>query len=200
MHGRRLTTAFLLILALIGCGETEQVQTGDEVSAPPADAPAASASALTEVGTIRGTLGDEDRTWTALYIERDGEPNATSTYQTRTIGRMEVRTLSLGGHVGPTLSPGGSLRITSSDTRSFEDCPCTLENQTIEYWINLPDDGYETNGATVTIDRFASSPDGTYEVEGSFAGTLVRPEGETGEALDVEGTFAIRRIVRVGER
>jgi hypothetical protein len=33
MAGRRLTTAFLCILALIGCRETEQVQTGDEVSA-----------------------------------------------------------------------------------------------------------------------------------------------------------------------
>ena len=151
-----------------------------------------------EVGQIIATLGDEERTWTALYRERDGNAQSSSTYQARTVAMTETHSLSIGGQVGTSMSTNGSLRISFTAAEPIDACPCTFDFQEIAYVVDFPDDTYETAEAQVTLERFAQSADGTYEASGSFSGTLTRTTAGEPQSLPVEGTFDVRRIVEVG--
>jgi hypothetical protein len=179
--------------SLMACGDPpEEAPRGE-----PEPAAAAATPSGTAAGTIEAELGADRRTWTSLYVERDGNPQSTSTYQTRRIGSFENRSLSLAGHVGTSLSPIGSLRIELLATEALEGCPCTFEDARIEYMVDFPDDRRTTESATLTIERFTANGDGTFAAVGSFSGTLTR-EGD-GERLPVTGTFQIDRILRVGQ-
>lgn len=106
--------------------------------------------------------------------------------------------LSLGGHEGPRATINESFRITINTMEPIANCPCTLENQIVEYWID-PRNRYETSGAVIIVDRFDATRDGEYRAAGSFTGTLAGLSGAagtpTGETLSVEGTFDIERIL-----
>ena len=198
----RRTTLFAglaVLTVLLGCGDAPAPDADSEASAPTEGAAASTPAGPTEVGTLTGTLNGEDRTWTALYMVRNGNPTGTSSYQTRTVAGTETHSLSLGGHVGATLSSDGSLRVSVMATEPLDDCPCTFTNETVEYVVDLPDDVWEARQATVTIDVFYQNGDGTFGAEGSFAGTLVRTDGSSDQEMPVEGTFDVRKIMRVGE-
>lgn len=207
-----LLLATLVLLGLPSCGQPPG-ETGESEAAPavesaprtaettdvsPRSSDTSTPDAAQDAGTIQGTLDGEARTWISLYRERDGDADATSTYQTRTIGRMDSRSLSLGGHVGPTMSPDGSIRISVTATTPLEDCPCTFETGTVEYVVDVPDDRWEAHQATVTVDAFSENGDGTLAAAGRFQGTLRRPDGASDDAMAVEGEFDIRQILRVG--
>lgn len=186
----------LCLSALTGCGGGGGAESGGTNAE--ATVPAAGANSETAVGTIRGTLGDEDRTWIAHFRERDGERDASSIYQTRPARNRTVHMLSLGGHEGPTPTINESFRITINTMEPIADCPCTLENQIIEYWVDSRN-RYETSGAVITVDQFEATSEGEYRASGSFTGTLAGLSGAgdtpTGETLSVEGTFDIERIL-----
>lgn len=197
---RANVTVFLCLWlsALMGCGGGEPAQQPGGTGAE-ATASGAGTSPEAAVGTIRGTLGDENRSWNALYVERDGDPGASSIYQTRSALNRTVHMLSLGGHAGTLFAINESVRITINTMDPIEDCPCTFENQIVEYWIDTRT-RYETGQAVVTVDRFEATSGGDYRASGSFAGTLAGLSGAagtpTGETLSVEGTFDIERILR----
>jgi hypothetical protein len=195
----RANATLLLCLglaALTGCGGGEPAEEPRETGA---EATVPGASSATAVGTIRGTLGDEDRSWSAHFMERDGDPTASSFYQTRRVGNRTVHMLSLGGHAGTRPSINESVRITINAMEPIADCPCTFENQIIEYWIDTRN-RYETSQAVITVDRFEATSDREYRASGSFTGTLAGLSGvadtPTGDTLSAEGTFDIERILR----
>jgi len=196
---RRFSLATAIVL-LLGCAEPPAEGANTNTPETDAESPAAApAGGPVEAGTIKGTLGGEAGTWTALYRKRDSGADATSTYQTRRIGNIESYSLSVAGHVGTSMSPDGSLRISVMGTESFDACPCTVNTGTIEYVVDLPDEVWEAREATMTIDVFYQNGDGTFGAEGSFSGTLAWPEGGSEETIPVEGTFDVRRIQRVGQ-
>lgn len=192
---------FLGLSVLIGCGRDEPAD-ADGADTQPAAVQAAASTGTVVVGSIRGTLGDDDRTWSALYMERDGDAGASSIYQTRDMGRRTVHMLSLGGHTGTSLRINESLRVNINTMEPLADCPCSVRNQSIEYWVDASD-RYETGEAVVTVDRFEDTGNGEYRASGRFSGTLARlspGDGRpTGETLPVEGTFDIDRILRKQE-
>lgn len=187
----------LCVCTLAGCGGGQPAESGGTGSE--ATVPDAGANSGTAVGTIRGRLGDEDRSWIAHFRERDGERAASSTYQTRQARNRTVHMLSLGGHEGTRPAINESLRITINTMEPIADCPCTFENQIIEYWIDTRT-RYETSEAVITVNRFEATSEGEYRAAGSFTGTLAGLSGAagtpTGETLTVEGTFDIERILR----
>lgn len=91
----------------------------------------------------------------------------------------------------------GMIALTVSTTERLDECPCTLRNQTIEYWLTSSE-VYRARDATITLERFASTGDNWYQAAGSFSGTLLpaeesdTPEGS--EPIRIEGTFDIDRI------
>lgn len=150
-----------------------------------------------EVGAIRASLGGEDRVWLPLYMERPEGPEASSVYSSRTIARRTAHSLSLGGNVAASPAPDGSLRLLINAMEPFDTCPCTFENQGIEYVVDLPNDLYEANDAVITVEGFRSIGQGRYEAEGSFRGTLVR-RNDPSDRLPVDGVFDIDLILEVG--
>jgi hypothetical protein len=197
---RRAAASLCLSLSLlIGCGDGQEASSDGELQSERSGG----SQGMVEAGSIQATLGGEDRTWIALFMDRDSGPEATSTYQSRAIGGLTSHSLSLGGHVGRSPSVDGSIRITVMTTDALDACPCTFENsETIEYWVDFPDDRYEANTANVTVDRFVSTADGTFEAAGSFSGVLGRPadmaDADPSDTLSIEGTFEVARIVQVG--
>lgn len=193
------TAALLSMLVLVGCGDASA--NADVSAATPAAALADVANAEAQpgapkaVGSITASFGGEDRSWTALYRVADGRTSATSTYQVRKIGGRETHMLSLGAHVGVTMSTKGSMRVRATVTTPLSDCPCEVSGS-LEY-VGDESKLWEGAGATVKIDAFSDNGDGTYSAKGSFSGTLPR-DRNAADLVRVEGTFNIKQIMRVG--
>jgi hypothetical protein len=185
----------LVLTVLPGCGGSD----GDTgVPAAARDRPGETGGA-TPVGRIDATVAGEARSWNVLHLQREDGLKSTGIYRSRSIGRNTAHSITLGGHVGTSITSPGSLHIIINTIQPLDRCPCTLDGQSIEYWAQRPVQRYEGK-SVVTLDRFEANADGTYSASGSFAGTLPLITNGSGtphpdESVSVDGTFDVARIL-----
>lgn len=182
------------ILLSFGCGGGGDAPRADESSAT---AERSSANEIDAAGNITATVDGEERIWKVLLVQTESGTRSTGVHRSRWVGRSLMRTITLDGHVGDNVATRGMISLQLTTTDPLDDCPCALEDQTIEYWVS-GSESYDARDASFTIDRFVEAGDGWYEAAGSFSGTLVPAEENagagTGEPMRIEGTFDVDRI------
>lgn len=199
MHQRSLLTLSLCLFLLTACGGG-----GDSPSAEPerpgeTRAETRPSGSFETAGSINATLGGEDRSWNVLRGETERGPASTSIYRTQEALGSTVHMLHLDGHAGARPGTRDMISLSIHSMEPLDDCPCTLEHQTIEYFVSLSE-VYRARGAEIVLERFEPAGDGWYEAAGRFSGTLTPAEesdaGQGREPMPIEGAFDIERVLR----
>lgn len=203
MHRQSLLALSLCLFPLTACGGAGDSPNAEREGAGEAGAETRSSGGFETVGSIDATLGGEDRSWNVLRGETERGPASTSIYQTRDAFGSAVHMLTLNAHTGTRPTTRDMISLSINTTEALETCPCTLGNQTIEYFVSFSE-VYRAN-AEIVLERFEPAGDGWYEAAGRFSGTLAPAEesggAQGGEPMPIEGTFDIERVqVRDGAR
>lgn len=186
-------TVLVILVFGMACGRSDASSVPDGSEAPSAES--ASSTGAT-VGTIRASLGNEQRVWSVLARDGGQGPASSAIYRTRAgLGRRLVM-LTLSGYTGDRPMVSGMITITVGTMAEPGSCPCEVTLQSVEVW----DDEsrmYRTSGTTVTLDVLKPAEGDSFRAEGSFSGTL-EPDGTFEDAdppREIRGTFTIGRVV-----
>lgn len=199
MHRRYLLTLSLCMFLLTACGGGGDSPSAETERPKETRADPRPSGSFETGGSINATLGGEDRSWNVLHGETERGPASTSIYRTKEALGSTVHMLNLDGHAGARPGTRDMISLSINSMEPLDDCPCTLEHQTIEYFVSLSE-VYRARGAEIVIERFESAGDGWYEAAGRFSGTLALAEendgGQGGEPMAIEGTFDIEHVLR----
>lgn len=204
MHRHSLLALSLWLLPLTACGGAGDSPNAERERPGEARAETRSSGSFETVGSIDATLGGEDRSWNVLRGETERGPASTSIYQTRDAFGSAVHMLTLNAHTGTRPTTRDMISLSINTTEALETCPCTLGNQTIEYFVSFSE-VYRSRDAEIVLERFELAGDGWYHAAGRFSGTLAPAEesagAQGGEPMPIEGSFDIERVqVRDGTR
>lgn len=149
------------------------------------------------IGTVEGTLADEERTWYALDY---GEGEPTASVMDFGFGLLSI---SIVANPEQRFMVEGALSIDIGVMGALE-CPCVFEDADVTYWssTSMFSDLYvsdEPGWARVTITRWEQLADGLYALEGEveaelvyLAGITANPDGE--RRLQLEATITIDEL------
>lgn len=197
MHRRFRLALSLCLFPLTACGEADDSPNAEPERPGETRAETRPSGGFETGGSIDATLGGEDRSWNVLHGETERGPASTSIYRTQEALGSTVHMLHLDGHAGARPGTRDMISLSIHSMEPLDDCPCTLEHQTIEYFVSFSE-VYRARGAEIVLERFEPAGDGWYEAAGRFSGTLAlaeeSDEGQGGEPMPIEGAFDIERV------
>lgn len=160
---------------------------------------AAVAQDVDVVGVITGSIGGEERRWSALGMET-GEGYESTAYWMSVMGA--ITTISIQGHAEDRFAVEGALAIELTIFGPLPtECPCAIPEAEVLYWptSSMFESLYVTDAADVTLTLVEPLDGDAFRIEGAFSATLLFQEGmmdepDPSETLDVAGTFVVERL------
>lgn len=146
------------------------------------------------IGTAKGSLNGEARTWYALGYEGEDGTDGTALLKAMVAGPMRYYTLDIQAHAEERYMVAGTLTITGTTFNDIAECPCTFEESEVLYFpsSSMFEGVYQSIESDVTLDSVEVTGDGVASVHGTFAAVLGLVENVmSGTGPDPERTVAV---------